>query len=71
LAAIWSNLLGIERIGRNDHFFELGGHSLLVTHMIAQLRSAGWRLDVQSLFIRPVLSDLASSAQQELENIQI
>ncbi|WP_143328303.1 amino acid adenylation domain-containing protein, partial [Caballeronia pedi] len=25
LATIWSELLGVERIGRNDNFFELGG----------------------------------------------
>ena len=29
LAEIWSEVLGVERVGRRDHFFELGGHSLL------------------------------------------
>ncbi len=33
LAAIWSEILGIERIGRHDDFFGLGGHSLLVTQL--------------------------------------
>ena len=28
LAEIWAELLGVQRVGRNDHFFELGGHSL-------------------------------------------
>ncbi|MFC3654118.1 non-ribosomal peptide synthetase, partial [Dyella humi] len=34
IAGLWSELLGVERIGRHDHFFELGGHSLLVIRMI-------------------------------------
>lgn len=33
LAAIWTALLGIERIGAGDDFFELGGHSLLVARL--------------------------------------
>jgi hypothetical protein len=29
LSRLWSEVLKVERIGRNDNFFELGGHSLL------------------------------------------
>src|SRR5207237_101164 len=29
LASIWSDVLRIARVGRDDSFFELGGHSLL------------------------------------------
>lgn len=34
MAALWSELLGVERIGRHDDFFELGGHSLLALRLI-------------------------------------
>ncbi|WP_422879998.1 phosphopantetheine-binding protein, partial [Pectobacterium brasiliense] len=28
LAALWQELLGLDRVGRHDQFFALGGHSL-------------------------------------------
>ena len=34
LAAIWRELLGVERVGRYDHFFELGGHSLMAVRRL-------------------------------------
>ncbi len=38
IAAIWSSLLGIEAIGRDDHFFDLGGHSLVAIEMLSRIR---------------------------------
>ncbi|KAG0323428.1 hypothetical protein BGZ97_004058, partial [Linnemannia gamsii] len=44
LAAIWSELLGLERVSRHDSFFALGGHSLLAVQMIERLRRLGLKL---------------------------
>jgi amino acid adenylation domain-containing protein len=38
IAAIWSEILGVEVIGVHDNFFELGGHSLLATRVISAIR---------------------------------
>ncbi|MFK8102506.1 MAG: amino acid adenylation domain-containing protein [Saprospiraceae bacterium] len=38
IAAIWSELLNIEKVGVNDDFFELGGHSLLATRVASAIR---------------------------------
>ncbi|WP_047686004.1 non-ribosomal peptide synthetase, partial [Xenorhabdus sp. NBAII XenSa04] len=59
LAQIWQDLLGLEQVGRHDHFFALGGHSLMIVHLIEQLRSFGWQLDVRSVFATPILTELA------------
>ncbi|UFS85011.1 non-ribosomal peptide synthase/polyketide synthase (plasmid) [Rhizobium sp. T136] len=62
LAAIWAELLGIERVGRHDNFFELGGHSLLAVQLLSRLSQAvGVELPLATLFAKPVLSDLAAS----------
>ena len=39
IAAVWSDLLGQPRIGRDDDFFALGGHSLLATRVVSRLRA--------------------------------
>jgi amino acid adenylation domain-containing protein len=38
VAAIWSEVLGVERVGVHDSFAELGGHSLLATQVLVRLR---------------------------------
>ncbi|NLF45629.1 MAG: amino acid adenylation domain-containing protein [Syntrophomonadaceae bacterium] len=37
LCRIWSEVLGIEKIGVFDNFFDLGGHSLKVTSLILRM----------------------------------
>ena len=60
LAEIWSEVLGVDRVGRHDSFFDLGGHSLLAIRVLERMRQAGLKSDVKALFTSPVLSDLAA-----------
>ncbi|WP_248746007.1 non-ribosomal peptide synthetase [Pseudomonas sp. MWU12-2037] len=60
LASAWQELLGVERVGRQDHFFELGGHSFLVISLIERLRQAGLQLDVRTVFSAPTLQAMAT-----------
>ncbi|MFF8232305.1 amino acid adenylation domain-containing protein [Streptomyces caelestis] len=63
LARVWCELLGVERIGRNDNFFALGGHSLLAARLVGRIRAAeGLELSVADLFAAPTLAELAECA---------
>jgi len=65
LAGIWSEVLGVERIGVNDGFFDLGGHSLLATHLMARVREAFQiALPLRGLFESPTVAGLASAIAQ-------
>jgi len=61
LAAIWCEVLGLERVGRNDDFFELGGHSLLLTRLVSRVREAlGVDLALHEFFDHPSVGALAA-----------
>ena len=34
---MYSQLLGVDKVGRRDDFFELGGHSLLAVRLLVQI----------------------------------
>ncbi|MBD2819370.1 amino acid adenylation domain-containing protein [Xenorhabdus sp. 42] len=55
VAAIWRELLGVERIGRHDNFFSLGGHSLLAVRMMNRITAFGVELPLATLFMSPSL----------------
>jgi len=62
VAAVWSEVLQVERVGRYDNFFELGGHSLLAVRMISQVyASSGVTITLRDLFMNPTLADFTSS----------
>ena len=65
LAGMWRDLLGVERVGREDDFFELGGHSLLATRLASRLRDRFRRdLSAQAVFVAPRLAALARAVEE-------
>jgi amino acid adenylation domain-containing protein len=61
IAAIWQQLLGLDRVGRTDNFFNLGGNSLLAIKLIERLRQRDLQVDIRSLFNTPTLAKLAQT----------
>jgi amino acid adenylation domain-containing protein len=57
---LWSDVLGVERIGIDDDFFLLGGHSLLAAKLFIKLDEAfGHALPLSVLFVAPTIRTLA------------
>ena len=64
LAAIWSEILHVEQVGRHDHFFDLGGHSLLAVQVISRVQQGmDHQVSLRDLFTYPVLQDFAHHLQ--------
>jgi amino acid adenylation domain-containing protein len=67
LAAIWQELLRVERVGRHDNFFELGGHSLLATRVVAHIHERlHVEISVRKVFDAPTVESLAVAMSAEL-----
>jgi amino acid adenylation domain-containing protein len=67
LAELWSEVLGIERIGINDNFFDLGGHSLLATQFITRLREIFHvELSLRRFFESPNIAKLSEIILESL-----
>ncbi|NJR31609.1 MAG: amino acid adenylation domain-containing protein, partial [Chamaesiphon sp. CSU_1_12] len=62
LAAIWADVLGLERVGREDNFFAIGGDSILSLQIIARANQAGIQLTPKQLFTYQSISTLATVA---------
>ncbi|WP_205884540.1 MULTISPECIES: non-ribosomal peptide synthetase [Pseudomonas] len=66
LAEAWQAVLGLSRVGIEDHFFELGGHSLLATQLIGQIgKLCGKDLPLRVVFERPTIATMAEWLEQQ------
>jgi amino acid adenylation domain-containing protein len=60
IAAIWQDVLGVARVGRNTNFFDSGGHSLLAIRVASKIQKAFARkLPITEVFRNPTVKLLA------------
>jgi amino acid adenylation domain-containing protein len=68
VAEIWTNVLGVERVGANDDFFALGGHSLRATRVVSHVRrTLGAEVSLRALFESPTLAGFAEQVDRAAE----
>ncbi|NEQ74591.1 MAG: amino acid adenylation domain-containing protein [Okeania sp. SIO2C9] len=62
VAQMWSEVLGVEKIGINDNFFTLGGNSLNATGIFSQLRQVfDFEFPLMKLFQNPTVCGLVEA----------
>ncbi|MCC5439464.1 non-ribosomal peptide synthetase, partial [Clostridium botulinum] len=70
LAKIWSEILGIEKLGINDNFFDLGGHSLKATILMSKIhKELNREVPLKELFKSPTIKDLSKYIESAEENL--
>ena len=73
IAAIWREVLRVDRVGTDQNFFELGGHSLLATQLISLLQELfpeGFPL-LRVFFENPTVAALAAAVEAKVDEKEI
>ncbi|MGW1200500.1 condensation domain-containing protein, partial [Streptomyces sp. NPDC002536] len=63
LAGVWSEVLGVEKVGVHDNFFDLGGDSILSIQVVSRARQAGLRLTSKLMFAHQSVAALAGAVE--------
>ncbi|WP_285914017.1 non-ribosomal peptide synthetase [Actinomadura opuntiae] len=68
LAAIFADVLGIDRVGADDDFFAIGGDSIRSIQVVARARAAGLSITTQDVFTHGNVAELAEAAGHAAEH---
>ncbi|WP_406122405.1 amino acid adenylation domain-containing protein [Streptomyces canus] len=64
IARVWSEVLGVGKVGVNDNFFELGGDSILSIQVISRAKRYGLHLTPRMIFRHQTVASIAAHAEQ-------
>lgn len=71
IAAIWQDVLKLEKIGMNDNFFELGGDSIISIQVVSRARQAGIGFTPKELFQHQTIEGLARVAKAGTQAVSV
>jgi amino acid adenylation domain-containing protein len=64
LAEVWSQVLGVDRVGMDDNFFALGGDSIQSIRVRSFAAERGLRFELEDLFRSPTIAELAQVVEE-------
>ncbi len=68
VAAIWTEVLGLDSVGLDDNFFELGGHSLRAVQAVSRIRQTfGRDLRLIRMFENPTIAGIVGELERSRE----
>jgi amino acid adenylation domain-containing protein len=67
LAEVFASVLGVDSVGVHDNFFAIGGDSILALAVRNEAEKRGIGIDIDELFARPTVAELALSSSHPTE----
>jgi len=71
LAAVWQEVLKLEKVGIRDNFFALGGDSVKAIQVSARLQQQGYKLQVRDLLENPVIGELSKYVTEDCKKAEL
>ncbi len=61
IAAVWSDVLGVDEVGADDNFFSLGGDSLTAVRVVGRVFDVFGMISPYTIFDAPTLAEFAAA----------
>ncbi|WP_141810367.1 amino acid adenylation domain-containing protein [Nocardia bhagyanarayanae] len=71
VAKLFSEVLGVPRVGADDSFFALGGDSILSIRLVARAKAEGLSFSTQDVFVHKTVAGLAATATEVVDTFQL